>query len=117
MKDVLALYALPSDEHYATVCLDETPVVLHADVRRGTANRFAMVEPLAGWRRVSVTERHTKRAYTEVLSSLVEERYPEAECICVVKDHLNTQGRRALRDLPLTASPPPPGPPRAPLQA
>ncbi len=115
MEDVLGLYAMPYDARYPTVCLDEKPVVLHADVRpglppapghvecrdyeyerHGTANLFVMVEPLAGWRHVSVTERRTKRDYAEVLRYLVEERYPDAECICVVQDNLNTHTAGAL---------------------
>ena len=115
MEDVLALYALPYDRRYPTVCLDEKPVVLHADVRaslppapgqverrdyeyerRGTANLFVLVEPLAGWRHVAVTERRTKREYAEVLRYLVEERYLDAECICVVQDNLNTHTAGAL---------------------
>jgi len=67
MEDVLDLYEEPSDAQYPTVCLDEKPVVLHADVqpsvpvepghpervdyeyeRRGTRNLFVMVEPRAG---------------------------------------------------------------------
>ncbi len=78
MEDVLDLY----EEDYAprspTVCLDEKPVVLHADVqppvpvapgqpervdyqyeRRGTRNLFVVVEPLAGWRQVEVTKQRT----------------------------------------------------------
>jgi hypothetical protein len=66
MEDVLDLYEEPYDPQYPTVCLDEKPVVLHADVqppvpvepgqpervdyeyeRRGTRNLFVMVEPLA----------------------------------------------------------------------
>jgi hypothetical protein len=35
MEDVLELYLLPYDVRYPTVCLDEKPVVLHADVRKG----------------------------------------------------------------------------------
>lgn len=35
MEDVLALYAMPYDSRYPTVCLDEKPVVLHANVRAG----------------------------------------------------------------------------------
>jgi hypothetical protein len=115
MEDVLALYAMPYDERYPTVCLDEKAAVLRADVRRGlplaprrierrdfeyerhgTANLFVMVEPLAGWRHVSVTEHRTKRDYAEVLRYLVEERYPDAECICVVQDNLNTHTAGAL---------------------
>ncbi len=37
MEDVLALYAQPYDARYPTVCLDEKPVVLHADVRPAAA--------------------------------------------------------------------------------
>jgi len=119
MGDVSALYAMPHDARYPTVCLDEKPVVLHADVRpglppapgqverrdyeyerHGTANLFVLVEPLAGWRHVSVTERRTerrtKRDYAEGLRYLVEERYPDAECIRVVQDSLNTHTAGAL---------------------
>ena len=115
MEDVLALYAMPYDARYPTVCLDEKPVVLHAGVRpglppspgrvecrdyeyerHGTANLFVLVEPLAGWRHICVTERRTKRDYAEVLRYLVEERYPEAECICVVQDNINTHIAGAL---------------------
>jgi hypothetical protein len=115
MEDVLALYALPYDKRYPTVCLDEKPVVLHADVRpslppapghverrdyeyerHGTANLFVLVEPLAGWRQVLVTQQRTKRDYAEVLRYLVEERYPEADYICVVQDNLNTHTAGAL---------------------
>ena len=56
--------------------------------RHGTANLFVLVEPLAGWRHVDVTERRTKRDYAECLRYLVEERYPEAERICLVQDNL-----------------------------
>jgi hypothetical protein len=58
-----------------------------------------MVEPLAGWRHVSVTERHTKRDYAEVLRYLVEERYSETECTCVVQDNLNTHTPDALYEV------------------
>lgn len=118
MEDVLVLYAMPYDARYPTVCLDEKPVVLHAEVResrppvpgpqghperrdyeyerRGTANLFVMVEPLAGWRHVAVTEHRTKQDYAECLRYLVEERYPDAERIYLVQDNLNTHTAGAL---------------------
>jgi hypothetical protein len=117
MEDVLALCALPYHPRYPTVCLDEKPVVLRGEVRpglapspghtecrdyeyerHGTANQFVLVEPLAGWRHVAVTEHRTKQDYAEVLRYLAEERYPEAECICVVHDNLNTHTAGALYD-------------------
>jgi len=67
MEDVLALYEKPLSEEEPVVCVDEKPVVLHADVRpprsmrpgrvlrrdseykrEGTANVFCGVEPKAG---------------------------------------------------------------------
>jgi hypothetical protein len=115
MEDVLALYARPYAARYPTVCLDEKPVVLHADVRpplplapghverrgyeyerHGTANLFVLVEPLAGWRHVQATAQRAKRDYAEVLRYLAEERYPEAEYICLVQDNLNTHTAGAL---------------------
>jgi DDE superfamily endonuclease len=62
----------------------------------GAANLFVMVEPLAGWRHVTVTDRRTKRDYAAVLRYLVEERYPDADYICVVQDNLNTHTAGAL---------------------
>jgi hypothetical protein len=69
MEDVLDLYEEEYDPQYPTVCLDEKPVVLHADVqppvpvepgqpervdyeyeRKGTRNLFVLVEPLAACR-------------------------------------------------------------------
>jgi DDE superfamily endonuclease len=115
MEDVLVLYEMPYDERYPTVCLDEKPVVLHAEMRpglptapgqverrdyeyerHGTANLFVMVEPLAGWRHVAVTEHRTKQDYAECLRSLVEEQYREAERIYLVQDNLNTHTAGAL---------------------
>jgi hypothetical protein len=115
MEDVLVLYEMPYDARYPTVCLDEKPVVLHAEVREslppapgrverrdyeyerhGTANLFVMVEPLAGWRHVAVTAQRTKRDYAECLRHLVDERYPEAERIYLVQDNLNTHTAGAL---------------------
>src|SRR2546427_12528549 len=73
MEDVLRLYACKLDPVEPVVCLDERPVVLREDARRGvamkpgrisrrgyeyvrggTANIFCSVEPLAG-RRLTFT--------------------------------------------------------------
>ena len=115
MEDVLDLYAEPYDSAYPTVCLDEKPVVLHTQtrppvpmqpgrverrdyeyVRKGTADLFVMVEPLAGWRHVAVTEQRTRRDFAECLRFLVEERYPDAEYVRLVVDNLNTHVPAAL---------------------
>jgi hypothetical protein len=109
MEDVLITYALPYDPDYPQVCLDEKLVTLHADVvdplpvrpgqparrdyeyeRVGTANLFVMVERLAGYRHVAVTERRTAQDYAYQLQWLADVRYPHAQKIRLVQDNLNT---------------------------
>jgi hypothetical protein len=115
MEDVLDLYEEVYDPRYPTVCLDEKPVVLHEQprpvlplaparperrdyeyVRRGTANLFVLVEPLAGWRLVTPTRQRTKVDYAQQLRSLADEFYPEAEYIRLVQDNLNTHTLASL---------------------
>src|SRR5258708_20735106 len=115
MEDVLDLYEEEYDPQYPTVCLDEKPVVLHADVqppvpvepdhpervdyeyeRRGTRNLFVMVEPLAGWRHVEVTAQRTMHDYAKIVRWLVDEVYPQAEYIRLVQDNLNTHTPASL---------------------
>jgi len=55
-----------------------------------------MVEPLAGWRHVEVTEQRTMQDYARVVRFLVEEVYPQAEYIRLVQDNLNTHTPAAL---------------------
>jgi len=115
MEDVLDLYEEPYDPRWPTVCFDEKPVVLHADVRpslpvapkmaarvdceyarQGTANLFFLVEPLRGWRHVTVTAQRTKADYAQQMQWLVDEGYPDAEYVRVVQDNLNTHTPGAL---------------------
>jgi hypothetical protein len=115
MEDVLDQYEEEYDPQYPTVCLDEKPVVLHADIhppvpvepgkpervdyeyeRKGTRNLFVMVEPLAGWRHVEVTEQRTMQDYAKVVRWLVDEVYPHAEYIRLVQDNLNTHTPASL---------------------
>lgn len=115
MEDVLDLYEERYDPRYPSVCLDEKPVVLHADVhppvpvepgqperidyeyeRKGTRNLFVMVEPLAGWRHVEVTAQRAMQDYARVVRWLVDEVYPNVEYIRLVQDNLNTHTPAAL---------------------
>lgn len=109
MEDVLELYEEMYDAKRPVVCFDEKSVQLVAETRvpsavapgrpkrydyeyerRGTANIFMAVEPLGGWRQVSVTERRTKLDFAAQMQQLVDVHYPEAERIRVVLDNLNT---------------------------
>ncbi len=109
MEEVLSVYEQPYDEAYPQVCLDEKLVTLHGDVvdslpvqpgrpervdyeyaRVGTANLFVMVERLAGYRHVEVTERRTAVDYARQLQWLADVRYPHAKKIRLVQDNLNT---------------------------
>lgn len=115
MEDVLDLYEQPYEAALPVVCFDEKFVLLHADAhptqpvapgvpervdyeyqRQGSANLFFFIEPLAGWRHVSIRARRTKQDYAECLRYLAEERYPEAQKIRLVQDNLNTHLAAAL---------------------
>jgi hypothetical protein len=109
MEDVLELYAEPLDPARPAVCFDEASKELHGDVaepvppspgsparqdyeytRHGTANLFVIVEPLAGRRHVTVTDRRTITDFAAQMKYLCDEMYPEASVIRVVLDNLNT---------------------------
>ena len=109
MEDVLALYHEPYDPNQPVVCFDEHPTELTEEVwvslpaapgrvaredyqysLNGTKNLFLASEPLAGWRAVTVTDRRTKHDWVTFIRYLVDEHYPDAECIRVVFDNLNT---------------------------
>ena len=108
MEDVLEVYQTPYDPKRPVVCFDEQSKQLIRETRasiparpghpervdyeyerNGTANLFMVFEPLAGRRRVKVTDRRTKIDFAQVICELVG-RYPKAEKIVLVMDNLNT---------------------------
>lgn len=109
MEDVLELYAESYDGERPVVCFDEAskelrdhvaePIAVspgrpakedYEYVRKGTANLFVFVEPLAGRRQVNVTERRTIPDFAAQMQYLCDELYPDAKVIRVVLDNLNT---------------------------
>lgn len=64
--------------------------------RNGVANLFAFFEPLAGERFLEVTERRTKVDFAHQMKTLVDDYRPEADCIRLVIDNLNTHNPAAL---------------------
>ena len=117
MEDVLEVYQRPYDPQRPVVCFDEQSKQLIRETRQpiaaapgqpervdyeyeraGTANLFMAFEPLAGKRRVKVTERRTARDFAEVIGELVES-YPDAKQIVLVMDNLNTHKLASLYEV------------------
>lgn len=115
MEDVLDLYSEAYDPERPVVCFDEKSLQLLADIRtplpvapgeparqdyeyarQGTANLFISVQPLAGWRQVTVTEQRTKVDFAIEMQRLVDVQFPQARCIRVVMDNLNTHRPASL---------------------
>jgi DDE superfamily endonuclease len=115
MEDVLDLYEEPFDEKRPTICFDETSTQLIEETRKplepkpgrrerfdyeykrnGTRNLFMFCEPKSGSRHLEVTERRTSRDFAQQMKWLAEERYPDADCIRVVMDNLNTHKAASL---------------------
>jgi DDE superfamily endonuclease len=115
MEDVLDLYTEPYDPKRPKVNFDETSKQLIRETREplpaaprrparydyeyernGTRNLFMLVEPQAGWRHITVTERRTMQDFAHQMQWLVDEGYPEATVIRVVMDNLNTHKPASL---------------------
>lgn len=115
MEDVLEVYQRPYDPRRPVVCLDEQSKQLVKETRKpipaqpgqpgrcdyeyernGTANLFMMFEPLAGRRRVKVTDRRTRVDFAEVIRELVDKDYGDADKVVLVMDNLNTHKPASL---------------------
>jgi hypothetical protein len=109
MEDVLEVYHRPYDPKRPVVCMDESNKQLIAEVRpplppkpgeiakedceyerRGTANIFMAMEPLAGKRTVQVTDQRTRIDWARFIRYLLVTVYPEAAVLVLVMDNLNT---------------------------
>ncbi len=109
MEDVLEVYHRPYDPQRPMVCMDESNKQLIAEVReplppkpgvvakqdceyerRGTANIFMAVEPLAGQRTVKVTDQRTRIDWAQFIHYLLLTVYPKAVVLVLVMDNLNT---------------------------
>ena len=115
MEDVLEVYHRDYGDQEVLVCLDETSKQLVKETRQpspaqsgrartydyeyqrnGVSNLFMLFAPLEGWRRVEVTERHTRKDWAKVVRKLVDEDYPDRERIVLVMDNLNTHHPASL---------------------
>lgn len=64
--------------------------------RNGTRNLFLFFEPLTAWRHVAVTEQRTAQDFAHQMRWLVEVAYPDADCVEVILDNLNTHKPASL---------------------
>lgn len=115
MEDVLELYEQPYNPKEPVVCFDETSKQLVLEItvplpmqpgqvlrydyeyeRNGAVNLFLFFEPLASWRHLAVTEQRTKADFAQQMLWLVDVAYPQADCIHLVLDNLNTHTAVAL---------------------
>ncbi len=115
MEDVLDQYHRPYDPKRPLIGMDElmkqlvretrTPVPMKAGQperydyeyeRNGVGNVFLFSEPLTGKRWTRVTESRTKIDFAEAIRYLVNDLYPDAECIRLILDNLNTHTLGAL---------------------
>lgn len=115
MESILDLYEQAYHPARPRVCFDETARQLIEETRlplpakpgqvqrfdyeyrrNGTRNLFLFFEPLAGWRHIDVTDHRTKVDFAHQMRWLVDVAYPDAECIDLVLDNLNTHTYGAL---------------------
>ncbi len=112
---MLDVYTRPYDPKRPLVCMDETSKQLVGETRRplpprpgqverydfeyerkGVCNLFMFFEPLAGRRRVQVTDHRTRVDWAHAIQHLVDVEHPEAERVVLVMDQLNTHGPASL---------------------
>lgn len=114
MEDVLEVYSRPYDEHFPVVCMDEKPLQLLAEarkgrrkqngtmiqdseyIRNGTCSIFLFTEPLACYRHAVALEHRTKVDWANQMKWLADNVYPDAERIIMVCDNLNTHNKSSF---------------------
>lgn len=117
MEDILDLYDRDYNEKEPTVCLDEKPIQLLEDLkiskksekknaikrrdhqykRKGTANVFCAVEPLAGRYFYHVTENKKGREFAKEINKIAR-AYPNADTIHLVMDNYCTHTKKSIVD-------------------
>ena len=115
MEDVLTLYHEPYDENRPVICFDESSKALrgherdplsarpgavartdHRYKRNGKQQLHLSTEPLTGWVNVEITERRRTTEWIDRMVELADVYYPDADCIRVVMDQLNTHNPAAF---------------------
>jgi hypothetical protein len=114
-EKLLDLYREQYDAQHPLICMDEASQQITADVepalpmtpgqprredhhdeRKGVRSLFLFFDPLRGWRRVSTRRRRTRADWAEEVRQLLDEDDPQAECVTLVCDNLNTHDIASL---------------------
>ena len=114
MEDILNLYSKEYYKMEPVICLDEKPIQLLEDLhktrvskrakfrkrdhqykRKGTANTFVCVEPLAGRYYLDVTKNKKSPEFAKVMNKL-SRKYKNAKIIHIVMDNYCTHTKKAL---------------------
>jgi transposase len=64
--------------------------------RNGVAHLVLFYAPFDNWRRIQVADNHAACEWAEGVRRLVQEDYPQAQCITLVMDNLNTHTGASL---------------------
>ncbi len=115
MESVLEVYKRPHDPLHPVVCMDEASVQCTKEIRapiaakpgqterydveyerNGVAHLILFYAPFANWRRIQVADNHAAIEWAENIRRLVQDDYPDAECITLVMDNLNTHTGASL---------------------
>jgi len=118
MYSLLRLYAKPLRRDEPVICIDEKSLQLighsraplsmaphvvakqdYEYVRNGTTNLFVAIEPKAGQRIVSVTERRGKVDFVTFIDELLTGTYAKARRVHLVLDNLNIHFRKSFEDV------------------
>jgi hypothetical protein len=115
MEQVLDVYCETYDERHPLICMDEAAKQVVADVepalpmspgqprredhhyqRKGVQAIFAFFDPLRGWRRVVSRDQRTRRDWAAEIQQLLDVEFPQATCVTLVCDNLNTHDIASL---------------------
>lgn len=117
MEFVLDIYKKPYDPSFPVICMDESPKQLIKETkikipvkkgsiakydyeyqRCGVCNIFIANEPLAGKRKLKITERKTKKDWAEFIAQIADD-YKDSKNITLIMDNYITHKPGSLYEI------------------
>jgi hypothetical protein len=115
MEKVLDVYQGDYGPQHPLICMDEASRQILSDlveplpIKPGTPKRvddkyerhgvralLLFYNPIDGWRRIGCRESRTRLDWAEEVKHLLDVDYPDAECVTLVCDNLNTHDEASL---------------------